>query len=195
MVPYVLLLCQVVLAATLLFAATGKILRSEQFLAALRLSHLPEGLVVPIAMLTPALEMCLAIALLVNTKGSLSFIMAATAGLWAIFTVWMVVVSARGMRLTCGCFGTGRAEVGIRTIVRNALLIGVSLGGLALALHTRALLPAPSLWMGDAVVTLSLCLILLQALWHGRSGMVLSWDRLPVRDAQEPLPAQSSLDR
>ncbi len=182
--PYLLFTCQIGLAAVLIFAATGKILRSEQFLAALRLSHLPGTLVVPIAVLTPALEMCLTIGLVLSTPRSLPLIMAATAGILGVFTAWMVVVFARGMQLTCGCFGTGDAKVGPHTIVRNVALIAIALGGLHLALHTRSVLPAPSPWMGVAVLTLSLCLMLLQAFRHGRVSLVFSESEMALLQVQ-----------
>ncbi len=64
---YLLLTCQIALAVIFLVAATGKLLQSEQFIAALRLSHLPRALVTPTAVLTPTLELCLAVGLVLST--------------------------------------------------------------------------------------------------------------------------------
>jgi sulfite exporter TauE/SafE len=50
---YGLLFCQIILAIVLWLAATGKITQSDQFLAALRLSRLPDLLVLPITLLIP----------------------------------------------------------------------------------------------------------------------------------------------
>jgi hypothetical protein len=44
---WLLLALQVILSAVLLVAATEKMLRSEEFFAALRLSHLPVGSIAP----------------------------------------------------------------------------------------------------------------------------------------------------
>ncbi len=75
---YLLLICQLALAAILLLAATGKFLNAEQFLAALRLSHFPSILATPIAILTPIVEVCLAMGLVFSTPQSLPPIMIAT---------------------------------------------------------------------------------------------------------------------
>ena len=61
---WLLLALQVILSAVLLVAATEKTLRAEEFFAALRLSHLPAGSIVPIGVAVPALELTLALALL-----------------------------------------------------------------------------------------------------------------------------------
>src|SRR5216684_2738540 len=82
--PYLLLACQLALAVTLLSAATGKLLNTEQFLNALRLSRIPKTLVTPVAVLVPTLEMCLAVGLILSTPKFLPFIIAATVGLLGI---------------------------------------------------------------------------------------------------------------
>jgi hypothetical protein len=61
---WLLLALQVILSVVLLVAATEKTLRSEEFFAALRLSHLPAGLIAPIGVAVLALELTLALALL-----------------------------------------------------------------------------------------------------------------------------------
>ena len=60
---WLLLALQVALAVVLFLAAAGKALRSEEFLSALRLSHLPAGLVGPIGVAVPVLELALAASL------------------------------------------------------------------------------------------------------------------------------------
>ena len=64
LLSWLLLALQVILSAVLLVAATEKTLRSEEFFAALRLSHLPAGSIAPIGVAVPALELTLALALL-----------------------------------------------------------------------------------------------------------------------------------
>jgi hypothetical protein len=61
---WLLLALQVILSVVLLIAATEKTLRDEEFFAALRLSHLPTGSIAPIGIADPALELMLALALL-----------------------------------------------------------------------------------------------------------------------------------
>ncbi len=63
---YLLLACQLGLAIVLLLAATGKALSSWQFLAAIRLSRVPEALVIPLAVFVPVVEVCLALALVIS---------------------------------------------------------------------------------------------------------------------------------
>ena len=69
---------QVILSAVFLVAATKKTLRSEQFFVTLRLSHQPAGSIMPIGVAVPALELALAMALLLaparNAVEALAFL-------------------------------------------------------------------------------------------------------------------------
>jgi hypothetical protein len=75
---WLLLAPQVILSAVLFVAATEKTLRSEEFFATLRLSHLPAGSIAPIGVAIPALELMLALALLLtaarNAVAELAFL-------------------------------------------------------------------------------------------------------------------------
>ncbi len=171
---YLLLACQLVLATVLVLAATGKLLNSEQLAAALRLSHIPKALITPLMVLTPAVELCLAGGLVLSTPLSLPFIMVVIVGLFCIFTVWMLTVYARDLRLRCGCFGPGRSDIGLGTILRNALLIVIALGGLVLSFYTHSSLPALLLWMIVTVLSLEMCVTLLWSFWQGKAALILS---------------------
>lgn len=188
---YLLLACQITLAVILLLAATGKILNSEQFLPALRLSGVPKVLVTPIAILTPALEMCLAFGLVLSSPQLLPLTMAATAGLFGIFTVWMVSIYAHGLRVKCGCFGIANSDIGPHSILRNGILITVSLGGFILALNTQSLLPTPSLWLVITILSSGMCLMLLRAFQGGRFALILSMTKL--QEVQERTEANPEL--
>ena len=59
---WLLLALQVILSAVLLVAATEKMLRAEEFFAALRLRHLPAGAIVPIGVAVPVSELTLVLA-------------------------------------------------------------------------------------------------------------------------------------
>ena len=180
---YLLLICQLTLAMVLLLAATGKLLNAEQFLAALRLSHFPRKLVIPVAVLTPIVEVCLATGLVLNTPQFLPLVLLATAILFGIFTLWMISVSIRGLRVKCGCFGAGEAAIGSGTILRNILLLVITIIGFVLSLHTQSLLPQPSFWMVMIVFSLGMCLILIRAFQQGKDGLVLSTSQLERMEA------------
>jgi hypothetical protein len=171
---YLLLICQLMLAMVLLVAATGKLFNSEQLAAALRLSHTPKILLKPIVVLAPTLELCLGSGLLLNVPRLLPLAIASALGLLSVFTVWMLTVYARGLRLRCGCFGPGKSDIGLSTILRNVLLVTISVGGLVLSLHVQSPLPAPSVWMIITVLSLGMCIMLLWSLWQGKAALILS---------------------
>lgn len=171
---YLLLACQVGLALVLILAATGKLVNSEQFRAALRLSHLSSTLVSIISVLIPPVELCLAAALVLGTPRILPGIMISTTLLLAAFTAWMWFVHSRGVHVRCGCFGTGGSEVGLHTILRNAFLIVIALIGLTLALNTLSPLPALSLWWIMAVVSCSMVVMLLGAFMQSKHLLIFT---------------------
>lgn len=177
---YLLLACQLVLAVTLLLAATGKFLNATEFLAVLRLSSIPKILVMPIAVSTPIVEACLAIGLVLSTPATLPPILFAVILLFGVFTLWMITVYVRGLRLRCGCFGSGKATIGPQTIVRNALLLAFSVGGFELSLHFQSPLPVPSFWMIVSVFSLGMCLTLLRAFQQSKSALILSTAQLEL---------------
>src|SRR5215204_6063779 len=102
---WLLLALQVILSVVLLVAATEKILRSQEFFAALRLSHLPAGAIAPLGIAVPALELILALALLLAPVQWLPLAFGVAALLFGAFTAWMAWVRARRLRVRCGCFG------------------------------------------------------------------------------------------
>ncbi|MGH2486534.1 MAG: MauE/DoxX family redox-associated membrane protein, partial [Ktedonobacterales bacterium] len=113
---YVLLVCQLGLALVLLLAATGKLINSEQFRAALRLSKLPSGLDMPISLLVPSVEVLLAGALVLAVPRFLPAVLVLTTLLFSLFTAWIFSVYVQGMKIKCGCFGTGDSDIGLRTL-------------------------------------------------------------------------------
>lgn len=183
---WLLLAVQIALAVVLILAATGKLLRADEFGAALRLSHLPEVLVAPLAVVVPILELGLGLALLLAPDGVLPVALGATAALLACFTLWMGWVRAKKLRVRCGCFGTGDREIGVRSLGRNALLLGVALIGLFLAGRVEAPASGPSLPMAVAVTSVGLCLALLQGLRAAWPHLALTFDRLEAREADAP---------
>lgn len=169
---------QVVLAGTLFVAAVGKLLRSEEFVAALRLSHLPDGAVAVLAVLVPALEVACAAWLLLASSESLGAAFAATLALLGAFTLWMVWVRARRLRVRCGCFGPNGGEVGAVTIGRNFGLIALAALGWALSFSLATPLGGSSLWMVLIVAAYALAIAMLSALRFAWPHFTLTEDQL-----------------
>ena len=180
---WLLLALQVILSVVLLVAATEKTLQSEEFFAALRLSHLPTGSITPMGVAVPALELALALTLLLAPAQWLQLVFAAAALVLAAFTTWMGWVRARQLRVRCACFGPGGGHVGLRTIGRNLLLLALSLCGLVLAGQTRSPLPGPSLAMVVTGTSLGGCLALLLALRTAWPRLILSFEQYQARQA------------
>lgn len=180
---WVLAALQVGLGAVLVVAAVGKALRTEEFAAALRLTRLPEPAILPAGVVVAGGELLLAGALLLATPASLPVAFAATLLLLAIFTLWMSWVRASHLRVRCGCFGTGSAEVGAATIGRNLLLMVGALGGWWLAGRVASPLPGPSLPMVVLVTTGGMLLALLAAVRAAWPELALTFDRLQAREA------------
>jgi hypothetical protein len=174
---------QVILSAVLLIAATEKSLSSDEFLAALRFSHLPPGMIGPIGVVVPALELAAAVGLLLAPASWLPLAFLATALTFGAFTVWLISVRARRLRVRCGCFGLRGGYVGPRTIGRNLVLLGLALAGLVLAGQTLSALPGPSLPMVITVTSLCVCLALLLALRSAWPYLILSFDQYQARQA------------
>jgi hypothetical protein len=186
MVSWLLLALQLALAAVLFLAATGKALRPDEFMSALRLSHLPTVAVRPIAVAVPVVELALAAALVLGPANWLPGALVATAALLGAFTVWMGWVRTRHLRVRCGCFGPGGAEIGGRTIGRNLLLALLAIAGMLLAMRTQSPLPGPSLAMAVAATSLAMCLALVDALRAAWPDLAVTFDRLHAGDVAAP---------
>jgi hypothetical protein len=176
---WLLLILQVILSAMFLVAATAKALHSEEFFAAVRLSHLPEGAIAPIGVAIPAIEVTLALALLLAPARWLPLVFLAATLLLGTFLAWMGWVRERRLRVRCGCFGPAGGEVGPHTIGRSLLLLALT--GLMLARQARTSLPTPSLAMVVTVTSLGTCLALLLALRNAWPHLMLSVERYHER--------------
>jgi Methylamine utilisation protein MauE len=172
-----LALVQFALAGVMLVAATGKLLRSDEFVAALRLSRLPEAVVRVAAVAVPLAETALAFWLVLSPPRALPVAFAATAALLAAFTSWMLSVQARRLYVRCGCFGGG-GEVGAATIVRNLVFLCLAVGGFALARVVATPLPGFSFEALLAAIPVALIVALAQALWSVWSQLVVRYDQL-----------------
>lgn len=129
------LIARLALAAVFVWAAIPKLLEPASFAEAVANYHLvPDSLVGVVAALVPAMELVIAVALVVGW-GARGAAVAAMAML-TVFTIGMVQAMVRGIDLECGCFGAAlKAEVGWGTVLRNVALVG--LGGAVLVLGSR----------------------------------------------------------
>lgn len=124
------------LAAILLFAAIPKLTDATAFAAALaRYRLLPEVLVAPAAWLLPALEIVVALALLLGRRAWLGAAWLLAAGLATAFLVGVASAWARGLDIACGCFGNG-SSIAFRDVLLRMLLLIVTLLGLFHHLRT-----------------------------------------------------------
>ncbi|MHB8597329.1 MAG: MauE/DoxX family redox-associated membrane protein [Ktedonobacteraceae bacterium] len=174
---YLLLFCQIVLACTLLIAASGKIFQSNQFLAALRLT-LPEPVIIPLAIVVPTIEIGLSIGLILTFPFLLMDTFVAIIVLLVSFTAWMVFVFSQGLHIQCGCFGTSSATIGSRSILRNMLLLLVAIGGFLLSRNVQSILPQPSIWMSMITISCAMGIMLLRSFQQARPALALSFAAL-----------------
>lgn len=174
---YLLLFCQIVLAFTLLIAASGKIFQSNQFLAALRLT-LPEPVVIPLSIVVPVLEIGLSIGLLLTLPLLLMDTFVAIIVLLVGFTAWMSFVFAQGLHIQCGCFGTSSTTIGPRSIFRNILLLLVAVGGFIISRNVQSILPQPSIWMTMITILCAMGIMLLRSFQQARPALALSFTTL-----------------
>lgn len=124
---------QGLLAVVLLISGASK-LRSGQalraFAGALTTMRLvPGSLAGPVAAAVGTAEVSVAALLAVPAAGQAGF--AAGAALLAVLTAGVAVVLARGTAVPCRCFGASSIPLAGRHLLRNILLTGAALAGLA----------------------------------------------------------------
>lgn len=142
MLPYIILTAQFGLAAIFIAAALGKVLQSDQLAEALRASRVPSRALRLSVVLIPAVEVALALLLVISPSPWLPTIFGGSALLLAGFTAWMIWIRIQGIHLSCGCFGTGRSEIGRTTIVPGSKAT-------AMEMADRFRLPFPCFAEGD----------------------------------------------
>jgi uncharacterized membrane protein YphA (DoxX/SURF4 family) len=85
---------------------------------------LPPWAVTPLARTLPFLELGLGVLLLLGYQ--LRFVAAVTSALLLVFFSVMLRAHLKGLEINCGCFGPGET-LSVKTLVRDGLLLGVSL--------------------------------------------------------------------
>ncbi len=81
----------------------------------------------------PAIELVLGAALLLGPRSWLRAGALATSALLVVFTVAVGSAVARGINISCGCFGSGSSPVTLLTVARDVVLLAASAALLRLA--------------------------------------------------------------
>lgn len=128
------------LGALLAYAGAVKLGHPADFATEIANYHLVPSLAPWLAVTLPGIELTLGLALAFAPREWLRSAALAAAGLLAVFTVAVTQVVARGINVSCGCFGGASGPVTVATVGRDLALLAAAL---ALLLLTRA--PRPSL--------------------------------------------------
>jgi uncharacterized membrane protein YphA (DoxX/SURF4 family) len=109
------------LAAIFLFACWHKILEPAAFaLDIATYQILPLGLVNPLAIVLPWVELAAGLMLLLGFRTRAAALL--VAGMMVMFTVAIAIAVAKGLDMSCGCFasqGSAEAPISWRTILRD----------------------------------------------------------------------------
>ncbi len=127
LLPSVARLGAVILGGVFVFAAVPKIIDAQAFAESIHNYQLfPLWSIGPLARLLPPIEVVVGVALIVGVAQPGAALIAA--GMLAAFSAGMLQAMARGIDLSCGCFGNGdNTPIGWWNIVRNLMLIGLAL--------------------------------------------------------------------
>jgi hypothetical protein len=118
-------IARLVLIAVFAVAGWAKLSDRSGTRQAVRQFGVPDRLAGPVAALMPLTEVTVAGLLLFSGSAVIGAV--GVAALLGLFVVAMAVSLARGRRPDCHCFGHVRSEpVGIGTLARNAVLIGLA---------------------------------------------------------------------
>ncbi len=127
--PWVSTAARLLLGVVLIWAALPKLHDPLTFTQAVRAyDATPEWLSKAIGYGLPVLELCLGIALIVGVTVRIAA--AVSAALFLVFLIGLIQAAARGIKLTCGCFGGGGTTDGSTSytvdILRDAGLLIVA---------------------------------------------------------------------
>lgn len=86
----------------------------------------------------PAIEIVLGVALVAGTRPWVRGGALATGALMLVFTIAVSTVVARGINISCGCFGAGSGPVTMLTILRDLALLAACGALYAMAGATRS---------------------------------------------------------
>lgn len=140
-------LCRLILGLVFIYGGATKLLEPEIFAVLIEAYGLvPEGLLFPVAIGLPLLEVIAGIGLLFDIRGSLALI----TGMLVLFMIVLAYGIWMGLDVDCGCFGPEDPEAEAFHGLRLALFRdGIMLAGVAFmycwrcrnAIHPAALIP------------------------------------------------------
>jgi len=129
--------------------------------SALLLSRIPDRLAESAGRVVPVLELGIGLALLADLAPRPGPLLAAGV-LLTLFTAWVLIVVIRRLDLSCACFGVGGATIGVRTVLRNVVMLAIAAGGVALV-WSADLTHSPSGWSVFAAIGVGLIAALISA--------------------------------
>ena len=130
------------LGGIFIYAGSTKLLEPETFAVLIQAYGLvPDGLLLPVALALPALEVVAGLGLLFDIRGSLAI----TAGLLVLFMAVLGYGLWLGLDIDCGCFGPedpeSRAFHGLDTVLYRDLVLLVGVAFMYGWRHFRGLKP------------------------------------------------------
>jgi hypothetical protein len=139
------ILARLAIAGVFVAAAIPKMIDPAGFAENVSNYHLlPAEMVGYAAIGVPVVEMVVALALVAGVEAKGAALVAA--GMLLVFTAGMGQAMARGIDVSCGCFGSSTTtEIGLGPIVRNvALMLGCAFVLLAPEARWRSVAPKPA---------------------------------------------------
>jgi uncharacterized membrane protein YphA (DoxX/SURF4 family) len=135
MTPRAILLWALRLGLGGLFVVTGvlKLADPSAFAVEIHNYQLFPSLSPVLAASLPAAELAVGAALLAGPRPWLRAGAAAAAALMVVFTVAVGSAVARGINISCGCFGAGSGPITLVTVLRDVALLAASAGVLHLS--------------------------------------------------------------
>ena len=131
-------LLRVGLGALMLVPGVLKMLDPTSFATEIHNYQLFPALAPVLAAALPAVEITLGAVLLAGTRPWVRAGALGSAVLLAVFTVAVTSVVARGINISCGCFGAGSGPISALTLLRDLALLAASGALYALAAGTPA---------------------------------------------------------
>lgn len=118
-----------ILGCIFIYSGTTKLLAPKTFAVLIEAYGLvPDGLIMPVAMILPAMEVVAGAGLMVDIRGSLAVI----AGLLLLFIAILTYGILMGLDVDCGCFGPDDPEAeafhGLRAALYRDMLMMATVG-------------------------------------------------------------------
>jgi uncharacterized membrane protein YphA (DoxX/SURF4 family) len=114
------------LGGLLVFTGAAKLADPAAFAIEIHNYQLLPSFAPLLAVTLPATELVGGVAILAGTRPWLRAGALLSAGLMVVFTIAVSTVVARGINISCGCFGAGSGPVSVMTIARDVALVVAS---------------------------------------------------------------------